>query len=174
MAFHAAFVQGLDNDYKQDAGHLAHPLMLADWQDWFTFAAGWKEEDFTRARAIWPKIQRMTKRIHDSDACVTIGTDMGNPWIAPGSSMHSEMSLLAGAGISQRVILAAATVNAARALGVADRLGRIRPGYEADLIVLKANPLADISNAKAFTSVLLNGRWLDASQLSKLTATGET
>ncbi len=174
VAFHAAFVQDQDNHYKRNTRRLAHPRLRANWEDWFTFAVGWKAEDFERARAIWPKVQRLAKRVYTSRACVTIGTDMSNPWIAPGSSMHSEMSLLAEAGISHQIILAAATVNAAKALGAGDRLGRVRPGYEADLIVLKANPLADISNAQAIAAVLLNGRWLDASHLSKLTATGES
>jgi len=174
VAFHAAFVQDLDNHYKQDARRLAHPLMLANWQDWFTFAVGWKDEDFARARAIWPRVQRLAKRIYASRACVTIGTDMGNPWIAPGISMHREMALLAGAGVSHPRLLAAATVNAAEALGAGDRLGRILPGYEADLLVLNANPLENIRHSRDIHAVLMDGRWLDADQLSNLTTTGDS
>lgn len=168
VAFHAAFVQDRDSVYKADSRRLAHPRMLANWEDWFTFAAGWQSEDFQRARAIWPRVQRMAKRIYTSNARVTIGTDLGNPWIAPGISMHREMTLLSEAGVPVDRVLAAATVHAAEALGAGDRLGRITEGFEADLIVLDANPLDLIANTQAIHAVLLDGHWLDSAKLSKL------
>lgn len=173
VAFHAAFVQDRDSVYKADSRRLAHPDMLANWEDWFTFAVGWQSDDFQRARAIWPRVQRMAKRIYTSNARVTIGTDLGNPWIAPGISMHREMTLLAEAGVPVDRVLAAATVHAAEALGVGDRLGRITEGFEADLIVLDANPLDDIANTQAIHAVLIDGRWIASGELSKLSNEGE-
>ncbi len=168
VAFHAAFVQDLDNAYKEDTRRYAHPRLRASWEDWFTFAVGWQAGDFERARAIWPKVQRLAQRVYASDARLTIGTDMNNPWIAPGISLHREMSLLAEAGIPIDRILAAATVNAAEALDAGERLGRIAEGFEADLIVLDANPLEDITHARAIHAVLSDGRWLDANRLAAL------
>ncbi len=168
VAFHAAYVQDLDNIYKEDSRHLAHPRLLANWEDGFTFTVGWQSDDFQRARSVWPKVQRMAKRLYSTNARLTIGTDVGNPWIAPGISMHREMSLLTEAGVPIKRVLAAATVDAAEALGAGDRLGRIKQGYEADLVVLDANPFDDIANTQAIHAVLLDGRWLDATELSKL------
>ncbi len=173
IAFHAAFVQDRDSVYKDDSRRLAHPSMLANWEDWFTFAVGWQADDFQRARAIWPGVQRMAKRIYTGNARVTIGTDLGNPWVAPGISMHREMTLLAEADVPLERVLAAATIHAAEALGAGDRLGRVMEGFEADLIVLDANPLDDIAHTQAIHAVLLDGHWLDSAKLSGLSHKGE-
>ena len=173
VAFHAVFIQDLDNVYKEDSRRLAHPRLLGNWEDWFTFAVGWQLEDFQRAQAVWTKVQRMARRLYATNARLTIGADMGNPWIAPGISMHREMALLTEAGVPIKRVLAAATVDAAEALGAADRLGWIKQGYEADLVVLDANPFDDIANTRAIHAVLLDGRWLDAAELSNLSKEGE-
>lgn len=172
VAFHAAFVQDLDNVYKDDTRRLVHPRLRANWE-WFTFALGWQAEDFERARAIWPKVQRLAQRIYASSARVTIGTDMSNPWIAPGISMHREMALLADAGVPTERILAAATVTAAETLGAGDRLGRIQQGFEADLVVLDANPLKNIDHTQAIYAVVSDGRWFDTERLAELSASSE-
>jgi len=174
VAFHAAFVQDLDNVYKQDTRRYAHPRLRANWEDWFTFAVGWQAGDFERARAIWPRVQRLTQRIYTGRARVTVGTDMSNPWIAPGISFHREMALLAEAGVPADRILAAATVNGAEALGAGNRLGRVDKGFEADLVVLDANPLDDIENTRTVRAVVADGRWLDRDDLADLTQPTES
>ena len=168
VAFHAAFVEDLDNPYKDDARRYAHPRLLANWTEWFTFALGWTGDDFERARAIWPKVQRMAVRLYDSVAAMTVGTDMSNPWIAPGISLHREMQLLADAGVPNARILQAATGNAADALGAGDRIGHIGKGFEADLLVLDNNPLIDIAHARDIHAVVLDGRLIDTSTLKNL------
>jgi imidazolonepropionase-like amidohydrolase len=174
VAFHAAFVQDLDNVYKEDTRRYAHPRLRANWEDWFTFAVGWQAEDFKRARAIWPRVQRLAQRIHAGNARVTVGTDMSNPWIAPGISLHREMALLAEAGVPADRILAAATVNGAEALGAGDRLGQVDKGFEADLVVLDANPLEDIDHTRTIRAVVVDGRWLDHDDLVDLTQPTES
>lgn len=169
VAFHAAFLQDqLDSPYLADAQRYAHPRLLGNWQDFFTFAIGWQPDDFQRARAIWPKVQRMAVRLHTSQARMTLGTDMSNPWIAPGISLHREMALLADAGVPAERILHAATVQAADALGAGDRLGQVAPGYEADLLVLDNNPLDDVAHTGEVHAVLLDGHYLDRAELAAL------
>lgn len=168
VAFHAAFVQDQDNVHKDDAHRYAHPKLLAHWNEWFTFAIGWQPEDFQRARAVWPKVQRMAARLYATDARMTLGTDMSNPWIAPGISLHREMQLLAEAGVPNERLLLAATGNAAEALGAGDRLGRIAPGFEADLLVLGANPLDDIQHTRDIHAVVLDGDFLTTAELDQL------
>lgn len=168
VAFHAAFVQDQENPHKRDAQRFAHPRLLANWNDWFTFALGWQEQDFVRARAVWPKIQRLAKRLYGSQARMTLGTDMSNPWIAPGISLHREMHLLAEAGVPRSRILRAATLDAAEALGAGSRLGRLAPGFEADLILLKQNPLDAIEHSQTIDAVMLDGQWFDAAALHQL------
>ena len=168
VAFHAAFVQDQDNPYKDDARRYAHPRLLSHWNEWFTFAIGWQPEDFRRARAVWPKVQRMAARLYATDARMTLGTDMSNPWIAPGISLHREMDLLAEAGVPNAQLLLAATRNAADALGAGDRIGRITPGFEADLLVLGGNPLNDIARTRDIHAVVLDGRLLTTDVLNQL------
>jgi imidazolonepropionase-like amidohydrolase len=55
-----------------------------------------------------------------------------------------------------------ATLEPARALGVADAMGSIAPGKAADLVLLAADPLADIRNTRRITAVVLDGLWLPA------------
>lgn len=168
VVFHAAFLQDQDSPYHDASRAHAHPRLLHSWEQGFTFAAGWQAVDHQRARAIWPKVQALARRIYASRAQVTIGTDLGNPWIAPGISLHQEMALLEAAGVGRARILQAATVNAAAALGAAHRIGRIAEGYEADLLVLTANPLQAIAHAQAIESVLLDGLLLTGAQLVNL------
>ncbi|NZA25458.1 amidohydrolase family protein [Luteimonas sp. SJ-92] len=168
VAFHAAFVQDQDNPYKDDARRHAHPRLLDHWNEWFTFAIGWEPEDFERARAVWPKVQRMAARLYATDARMTLGTDMSNPWIAPGISLHRELQLLAEAGVPNAALLLAATRNAAEALGAGQRLGRVAPGFEADLLVLDADPLQDIRHTRDIHAVVLDGEILTTTALNQL------
>jgi len=168
VAFHAAFVQDQDNAYKADARAHAPSRLLSSWNEGFTFAIGWEPQDFVRARAIWPKVQRMAVRLHATGARMTVGTDMGNPWIAPGISLHREMQLLVEAGVPVSQVLLAATRNGAQALGAGGRVGRIAEGHEADLVVLKANPLEDITHTSGIHAVVLDGRFLDQAALAQL------
>jgi imidazolonepropionase-like amidohydrolase len=82
--------------------------------------------------------------------------------------MHREMGLLAEAGVPPARLLRAATANAAEALGVGDRLGRIAPGFEADLVVLDANPLDDIRNTRGIHAVIVDGRFFTGEELAEL------
>ena len=168
MVFHAAFVQDSDNSYKVDARRYAHPRLLANWEEWFTFGLGWEADDFERARAVWPKVQQMATRLHATNARMTVGTDMGNPWVAPGISLHRELGLLAEAGVPAPRLLQAATANAADALGIGERTGRIATGFDADLLVLDANPLLDITHTRQIHAVVLDGQLFTTEALNQL------
>jgi imidazolonepropionase-like amidohydrolase len=72
-------------------------------------------------------------------------------------SLHEELGLLVAAGLPPLQALAAATGNAARLLG-ADSLGRIAPGAVADLVVLDADPTADIAATRRIAWVMVRGR----------------
>jgi hypothetical protein len=85
----------------------------------------------------------------------------------PGLSMHHEMEMLVEAGLTPMQALKAATSwpaellqgkNAARGNA---RIGSIRPGNFADLVVVSADPLSDISNTKMIERVMKNGRWVE-------------
>jgi imidazolonepropionase-like amidohydrolase len=168
VAFEAAFwgddVRITENPYLGEV----HPAMLDTWQNTFRFDLGWKEEDYLRARAIWPKVLQLTRMLHQAGIPMTVGTDLGNPWLVPGQSMHREMQLLVDAGIPPWDVLQMATVDAARILGLGDRTGQIEAGFEADVVFLSGNPSTDISHLSAITTVLNNGESPSSFNLSQI------
>ena len=91
--------------------------------------------------------------------------DVGNPWITPGVSFHRELELLVRAGIDPLDVLSIATRNAAEALGVLDEVGTIEPGKIADLVVLRADPLASISDTRLIDLVIQRGEVLQPDTL---------
>jgi imidazolonepropionase-like amidohydrolase len=64
--------------------------------------------------------------------------------------------------------LQAATLNPARFFGIEDHSGTVETGRRADLVLLNANPLADIANTQQIAAVIVNGRYLSSKELQKL------
>jgi imidazolonepropionase-like amidohydrolase len=102
------------------------------------------------------------------------GTDCPNPYVYPGFSLHDELGLLVQAGLTPAEALRAATINAARFLGVTDSLGNVAMGKVADLVLLDANPLDDIANTKRIRAVIQGGRLLDRRALDRLLGQAKT
>lgn len=96
------------------------------------------------------------------------GTDLGTRYVFPGSSLHDELQFLVDAGLTPLEALRAATVNPARFLRTTDSLGTIEPGKIADLVLLDANPLADVRNVARIRGVMFDGRYFDRRRLDAL------
>jgi imidazolonepropionase-like amidohydrolase len=88
---------------------------------------------------------------------VLAGSDAGNPVTFHGVSLVRELELLARAGLPLRDVLRAATSRAADRLGQ-PQLGRIAAGAVADLVVLDADPTADVGAYRRVRQVYLGGR----------------
>jgi imidazolonepropionase-like amidohydrolase len=109
--------------------------------------------------------------LHQAGVPLLAGTDVGNPFLVVGASLHEELGLLRRAGLSPLEALRSATIDPARFLGATDSLGTIAPGKLADLVLLDADPLADIGNTRRIRAVVANGRYLDRQALDELLAT---
>ncbi|NEX92405.1 amidohydrolase family protein [Caulobacter sp. 17J65-9] len=164
IAFYLAF-WGDDPAVTDADAALAYPSLLKNWRSGFRFDLGWKADDYRRAKAVWPKVLKLTRMMHEAGVPLTIGTDMANPFLVPGASLGREMKLHADAGISNWAILRMATSDAARALRVDDRTGRLAPGWEADVVFLKADPVRDVAAVGQVEAVLSDGRLLWSDQL---------
>lgn len=109
-------------------------------------------------------------RFHKAGVPILAGTDAaypdGTPWIWPGLSLHDELELLVEAGLAPSQAIAAATGNAAGHMGVED-VGTIEPGKVADLILLSADPLADIGNTRQISDVIVSGVFVDREVLTE-------
>jgi hypothetical protein len=112
-----------------------------------------------------------TEILKEAGVPILAGTDLGNPFLVPGASLHEELRLLVDeAGLSPLEALRAATIAPARTFGLADSLGTVAEGHLADLVLLTANPLEDIGAVDSIDAVVLNGRYLDRSVLDEMLA----
>ena len=164
VAFQRAY-WGDDKTVIERNLELAHPLLVENWQTSFRFDLGWQPADYARAKAIWPKVLRLLKMMHDAGVKLTIGTDLGNPFVPPGASIYEEMAFHVEAGISEWAVLRMATSVAAKTLGIDDRTGRLAEGMEADVIFLKADPSRDIADIGTVEQVLEDGALFRSSEL---------
>ncbi len=96
---------------------------------------------------------------------LAMGTDSGNPAVFPGPSIHHELQLWVQAGIPAEVALQAATSNAAKLLRAGNRMGSIRKGLDANLVLVDGNPLAEISATERISLVIFEGERVGRSTL---------
>jgi imidazolonepropionase-like amidohydrolase len=96
------------------------------------------------------------------------GTDAGALYTYPGSSLHDELVQLVRAGLTPAAALRAATLAPAEFLSATDSLGTVATGRVADLVLLGADPLADIGNTRTVEAVVLRGRLFRRAQLDAL------
>ncbi len=99
---------------------------------------------------------RTAQALHQAGVPLLVGTD-ATPF-APihGESMHRELELLTDAGLSNEQVLAAATSITADRFGLTDR-GRIKPGLQADLLMVDGDPTTDIAATRAISAVWRRG-----------------
>jgi hypothetical protein len=113
------------------------------------------------------------RRMHEAGVPFMAGSDVGNPYVFPGFSLHDELVLLVEAGLTPIQALQTATRNPAEFLGLLDSLGTVEQGKIADLVLLDANPLEDIRNTQKIRAVVANGRLYRRADLDRLLAKGE-
>ncbi len=118
--------------------------------------------------ALFRKRIALVGAMHRAGVEVLAGTDAPLRNSPPGFGLHQELALLAEAGLSPFEVLRAATLEAARFLGLSDSLGAIAPGKLADLVLLSKDPLADVRHSRAIAMVMAGGRLFDAAQREHL------
>jgi imidazolonepropionase-like amidohydrolase len=118
-------------------------------------------------RTGWEHLLALVDRFHRAGGVVLAGTDCPNVAIVSGYSLHREMELLVRAGLSPMDALLAATSRPAARLDRAHEFGTIAPGLSADLVLLGADPLADIRNVRRIERVVARGRLYDPQYLAR-------
>jgi len=124
--------------------------------DWLSKAAG--AEDVTLLKRVYQKDLELVDAMRRAGVEFLAGTDTGNPFTVPGFSLHNELALLVQAGFTPLEALQTATLNPARFLGREHDLGTVATGKLADLVLLNANPLEDISNTRRIAAVVYRGK----------------
>ncbi len=106
----------------------------------------------TRYRASWAKMLAFAKTLDDNGIQIVAGTDC-----MAGFCLQRELELYSKAGIPNARVLQIATWGSATVMNRTDRLGAIRPGYLADLLLVDGDPVADINNIERVDLVMKNG-----------------
>jgi imidazolonepropionase-like amidohydrolase len=132
------------------------------------FKSGALREFQAILRPILPLELANVRLFNEAGVLLLAGTDVGVPLQVPGISLHVELERLVEAGLTPLEALQTATVNPARVLEMADSLGTVEPGKLADLVLLDANPLADISNTQRIRAVIADGRLYRRADLDRL------
>lgn len=121
-------------------------------------------------RPIVPLELHNVRLFHEGGVVLLAATDVGVPFQVPGRSLHTELVRLVEAGLTPLAALQTATINPARVLRMTDSLGTVEPGKLADLVLLDANPLEDISGTRRIRAVFTNGRLYRRADLDRLLA----
>jgi imidazolonepropionase-like amidohydrolase len=128
-----------------------------------------------KQRAAWLARQasndwKLTAELHKAGVPLLVGSDSLDPFVIPGDSLHRELAELVRAGFTPMEALQAATQGAARFLGREKELGTVEIGHAADLVLLSANPVEDISNTRKVWAVIRNGGYYDRAALDGMLA----
>jgi len=107
---------------------------------------------------------RLIKAMHDGGAGLLLGSDSPQWFNVPGFAIHHELRILVEAGLTPFEALATGTRNVGQFLGDESH-GVIAAGARADLILLEANPLADVANVQRRAGVMLGGLWIAESEI---------
>ena len=166
-----------------EPGHFDHPSVrrvvppaLLDWyrspsRQWFKDKlAGGKTDEQMRVMfdAILRRGAESTGYLAQHGAFFLFGSDTPSgptPGNLPGLNGYLEMQRLVAAKMSLRQILEAATINNAKAFGLADRIGTIEIGKRANLLLLGRSPLESVEAYDSIRSVWIGGRRLDPASL---------
>lgn len=119
-------------------------------------------------RARWVALrEKLIKAIHDAGGKIMVGSDTPEFLWLYGFGVHHELRALKDAGLSNYAVLAAGTRNAHEFFGTIDKSGTVQKGRHADLLLLNANPLDNISATENRAGVMLKGKWYAQAELNR-------
>ena len=112
--------------------------------------------------------RKIFRALKAAKALVALGTDSPQMFSVPGFSTHRELKLMVDdIGYSPYQALASGTVKVAEYFGTTAETGTVAPGKRADLVLLDANPLADIANTERRAGVMIKGQWLPEAEIQR-------
>ena len=143
-------------------------FMILDWKEQLLETTAARQQTLQKW---WDPLVASVREMHEAGMEILAGSDVAVLNIFPGSSLHDEMQLFVTAlGMTPAEALDRATRRSARFLGIGDSVGTVERGKIADLVLLDADPLADISNTRKIAAVVLRGTLYDTSGIATLLA----
>jgi imidazolonepropionase-like amidohydrolase len=160
-------IEDLDAALKREGVKYIIPDIAPHWMpERNTYKRRFKPDLAPQFRAQYHLLEKTVKGFHDAGVRLLAGTDALNPCVAPGFSLHDELSNLVAAGLTPYESLRTATANAAEFLGATS--GVVAVGRQADLILVNGDPFKDVSNASRRVGVMLRGQWLAEDELRQM------
>lgn len=146
-----------------------HPEIQSRWRFWLGLGGGTPGQ----LDAELPFILEYTAAFYRGGVNVLMGSDAADvAGVASGFSAHRELELLVQGGLTPYEALTTATANpgrfAAEYFPDMEPFGKIEPGYRADLILLNADPLLDVTNVRDRAGVMARGRWYTSAELDAM------
>jgi hypothetical protein len=126
------------------------------------------DEDWRRVELGRRNRLLLVRALHESGVQLLAGSDTPNPFVVPGVALREELKNLVEAGLTSWEALAASTRDAARFADQLDGRGTVESGQRADLLLLDANPLEDVSNLAKLSGVMAGGRWFPREELARM------
>ncbi len=124
------------------------------------------EDHLARAERVLEAQRGLLAQLAAAKVTLVPGSGAPHPWLMPGSGLIDELEQWQAAGLPATRCLELATVGSAQALGL-EGVGVIEPGASADLVLLRADPRADVSALREVEGVVLRGSWLERSALDR-------
>jgi len=170
MLYHSVSFRD-EEDLANDPRLKYMPLSTKDsWKNdvYVAWATGEGRADYKR---LYEKHLAIVGAMSRAGVGLLAGTDTtGVTYCFPGFGLHDELALFVQAGLSPMQALQTATYNPAKCLGKLDSMGTVERGKVADLVLLDANPLQDISNTQKIATVVVGGKIFQRAALRKMLA----
>jgi imidazolonepropionase-like amidohydrolase len=144
------------------------PLTREHWEKNNPIPQNVSPADMTDRKQVLQRMFGVVRAMRKAGVSMLAGTDPPTRDVFPGFSLHDELGLLVEAGLTPLEALQSATLNAAKCLGVSDSFGAVERGKIPDLVLLEADPLADIANTKKIAAVVVAGKYFARPALDQM------
>jgi imidazolonepropionase-like amidohydrolase len=142
------------------------PPVVKQWVDGARSALAQAPADAVeRGRRFVALRRRIVRALRDAGAGLLLGADTPQVFNVPGFATLQELEALVAAGLTPFEALEAGTRNPAASFGLDASFGTVEVGKRADLLLVDADPLADVRNVRKRAGVMVAGRWLTAAEI---------
>lgn len=142
------------------------PAILASWNPDTDFRLhGVSDDELEAIQVFFPRLEERVLALHDAGVGILAGTDAPNPHVLYGFSLHEELALVHESGLTNYETLVTTTRAPAEFLHQSDEFGTLEVGKRADMVLVRDNPLVDLSVLDEPVAIVLRGVWHSRAEL---------